>query len=769
MARSKPQTNFYINYGPVTTTGNTDALIPVFIAPRYGLHGSAYGDGEFGTTYSGAAISASWPNRDENSVIDQSTAAVVFDNPVVGIGGSNGNPLSSVTTHPASSGGTFYNSVTFGGAVAGSGSILFGGYQLRPGDKLELTKGSSSVVYGVNNVIATGGTVTTSVTSANISSGGLSEAPISGAVTIGSSYDNKTKLVYAIYPTSIFVANNRTTMQAKVVNIAGDPGFPPQVSMNFPDGTPVVVGNKGMSLSFGVSGSTEYSVDGSTFLATVNPPSATALNTAVLDDSVDSGLRSSDTVVRVQTANIVNGAVKVDANYVDINADTVSVAADAKVTYGDITYDVVSCEKVYAEYRDLLQDDVGEITTGARSDIESWIGELNPDNPLGMCYAAAINAGTPNFFLLPVGEESDEAYISALQVAGKLEAAYALYPLRQTAPVIAAAKGIVSKYSDKSVAQFKRLWLYAQDKQMSEVKLNGVDTPLAAITSDGQLNLESGSFTGSAVKAGTKAVLHSVYNATTQTTSDITVTITEIIDNDSAKVKPVIGVPTPAVVSFYNGLTPSKYAEEIAASATAQSNLRINYVYAEENTVNGYSFEDARYIVPVLMAMRSANAPHAPLTDLAIPGVTIGDAIGFSESDYDIMNNGGVWVCYRDNRGENVSRHAITTGGEGTIAEEDSAVSNGDNIVRFIRNSLQYLRGNCNVTPQLINQIDADARAALAAIMSRTYNPLIGPQILEVVSVSIKQDPNNTAGVIGTFDLDLPDVYLNGDFTFNLN
>ena len=754
MARSKPKTSFYINYGPVTPTGNADALIPVFIAPRYGLHGSEYGDGIL-PNYTGATFSADWPDRDDNSVIDQTTAAVVFDTPTVVIERADGNALSA-TASPSVSGGSFYNTVTFTDAVAGVDSVLFGGYQLRSGDKIELVSGSSSAVFGVNAVKYTETAASGTATPINTTS------VISGIVSSSETYDNQTKLVYGVYPT----AATSDTLTARVVNIAGDPAFPTQSSMVFSNGSAIAVGNMGMTLAFSGSDLTSANTTSGAYLVSLDPGIGATLNTVVLDNDVESALRSA--TARVYTANIVRGGAEVDAQHIDITADKVTVSAGAKVNYNEATYEVVSCDKVYANYRALLQDGVGEITTGARSDIVSWVGKLNPDNPLGMCYAAAANAGTPDFFLLPVGEDTDDAYIEALQIAGKLELAYSLFPLRQTPAVIAAAKGVVAKYSAPTVAQLKRLWLYAQDKQSTEVTLNGVTTPMASITSNGVLNLDNGAFTGSAVKVGTKVVLHSVYDADKGVTSDVAVTVSEIIDEVSVKVVPSISVPVPAPASFYNELSPSQYAAKIAESAASQNNVRVNYVFAEANTVNGYSFEDARYIVPVLMAMRSAMAPHAPLTDVVIPGVSIGAAVGFSDADYDTMNNGGVWVCYKDNRGDNVTLHAITTGGEGTIAEEDSAVSNGDNIVRFVRNQLSWLKGNCNVSNLLIEKVEVDAIDAIARIQSRDYGPLIGRQILEVNGITVEQDPNNTAGLIGTFNLDLPDVYLDGSFTFNL-
>ena len=225
--------------------------------------------------------------------------------------------------------------------------------------------------------------------------------------------------------------------------------------------------------------------------------------------------------------------------------------------------------------------------------------------------------------------------------------------------------------------------------------------------------------------------------------------------------------------SLTSGATISSIKENVISGATvfrtSPNAELVNYVYAETNTVGQVEgLKNAQYIVPVLMTMRGYMPPHAPLTDVAIPGVSISDSLGLVDSDYEALNDAGVWICFKDGRGENVTRHAVTTCVDGTIAMEDSAVSNAHNIVRTVRDQVAWLRGNCNVTPALIDKIYANVQNAFNRILARNYSDLIGPQILEVNSVVVQQDPNNTAGVIGTFDLDLPDVYLKGDFTFNL-
>lgn len=774
MARSKPQTKFYINYGPVTASADADALIPVFIAPRYALHGEDYGDGVL-VSSTGAAIdyvgeavpNLEWPNHELTAVIDTTTASVVFDNPTVEVGHKGGNAGVAVTAEIGSGSG-FCNTLLFQSGsdkypVAGGDTILEGAYQLRAGDTITLTSGGSAyssggqaVLFGVNAVSLDDGVVTPTVTVA----GQPTSATEDNITANVSSFTGTETVAYALYVTSV----GSDTLDARVVNTIGDTTYAPQL-VTFTANADVAVGNFGLKVKFAAIDSNEVDTD-TTVLVRVDPASGSEYIKVTLDRDIPDAYRTGATAL-IQTANLITGSVELESRFWSKTALELGLNANASVPFLGVNYRVVECANIFVDYRELLTEDANLIISGGNQTIEDWVGEMDPRNPIGMCYAAAVNSGAANFYLVAVEDDTDAAYAKALAAVGKIELAYALFPLRQTPAVISSARAIVAKYSDPSIAQMKRLWLYSQVKASEDV--TGMDDALATVNTSGVLTLASGSFTGSGVKVGSKVTLKGIYNAATGNTYDAVTYIKEITSDITAKVSPVLNITSPVSVSFSNELNHSALAEAIAAKARSYGDHRINFVFAESNTVNDFGFDDAKYIVPVLCAMRSSMAPHAPLTDVRIPGVTIADGIGFTEDDYDTMNNAGVWICYRDSRGENVTRHAITTGGTGTIAEEDSAVSNGDNIVRYVRNSLQYLRGNCNVTPQLINQIDVDARAAFSSIQARVYSALIGPQILDVNSVSVAQDPNNTAGVIGKFDLDLPDVYLDGEFTFNLN
>lgn len=721
MARSKPQTEFHISYGAVTLNNNADALLPVLIAPRYAVHSSIYGNAEFasGAIYSGAELTAGWPSATSTAIVDTTTARAVITDPVVALSGG--------ATKEVSAGGI----IVFSGAVVGSGSIIQDEYSLRAGDQLKIGDSVYNVL-GVEPIVSGASAV-------------LKSDGVAAGASWTATYNGNQSAVYVLTGTSTAVGGS-TTLRA--VAAIGDPGYEADIRIET-SGAAVAVGNYGATLAT----TSLAGISGSVLVMSCIPGSEGVLGQV----RVDTDAQPSAGAATVYTSNFVQlGSAEISPAYLTCTSSGATIAANAQCLYGSGSYPIVS-GGVEMNYRELMTEDTNLLLTGAEA--SAWVGPQVPDNPLGELYKAAAQTGYNDFFVIATNGDTDEAYEESLNVAGKYERAYAIVEERQTPTTIAAAEAVVANYSKPSVAQMKRFWVYSQVKQEVEV----ISTIASA--SGTSVTFTSADDTTHIVR-GDIITFPSVYEQGEYVSKSA---IVKSVNGAVVTVDSTLGtIGNGNAVIVTRKLNHTQLAEAIAADARKYNNSRINYVYAEPNTVAGDYFEDARYIIPVLATMRATMAPHAPLTDVPIPGVAISTGVGFTESDLDLMNDAGVWICYRDERGEMVSRHAITTGGEGTIAEEDSAVSNGDNIVRTVRNQVAWLRGNCNVTPALIDKLYANVQAAFTGIRSRGYDALIGPQILEVTSVDIQQDPNNTAGVIGTFDLDLPDVYLKGDLTFNL-
>lgn len=732
MARSKPQTTFTITYGGVNQNTAPDSLTPVFIAPRYEIHAAEYDNATFAdatgnTVYSGAAMSGAYPQQTAGALLDSASVSAYILNPAVKLGDSTGAAFSGTVE---TSGGA----IVFTSAVAGQNSFLQGGYNLQRGDKLV----SGTTVYNVTSVAQETTQAAATITSTT------------GVGGWAANYTGTVPAVYVLTAISSATAAGTATMLATAVN--GDLSYQNQ-QVSFGSHGSAVIGNLGLVVSR-VSGSTG---SGASLIINCAPGGAGIYNSVFVDSALPSGAVPG---LKVQTTNFIVGSALISPADVTVGTSEATIAADANCVYGSQTYPIAS-GNVELDYRELLTEDTNELQTASMQGIEDWVGPLVPENPLGMAYNAAIQTGYNSFYLCAAADATDAAINEAMTAAAKIEDVYSLVPLIQTPGTIAAMQALIAKYSDKKVAQVKRGWIFSQ-LQKEAALLTAVGT----ISGTSISGLDADALKDAGIAIGDNAIV-TTYDATLGKTTKTVMAIAGISGSTITLAAPA-SISGQRVISFSRTATPSDLAKAVAAEAAQYNNPRINYVYAEPNTVAGYAFENAQYIVPVLATMRGSMPPHAPLTDVAIPGVSISTSVGFSEADLDTMNNGGVWVCFRDNRGEMVSRHAITTGGVGTIAEEDSAVSNGDNILRTVRNQVSWLRGNCNVTPALIDKIYVNVQAAFNRILARNYSDLIGPQILEVKSLTVRQDPNNTAGVIGVFDLDLPDVYLNGDFSFNL-
>ena len=230
---SKPQTNFYINYGPITNTSAADSLAPVFIAPRYAVHNSAYGNAKIDGTYTGASLALNWEDigGNDNAVVDTESVSVIFSNPTVEVGASGGSTILFT------SGGV--NQLNAAVAVGGASSLLDGAYQLRPGDTLQVsgTSGGTAVsgTFGVTSVGAADATVTGGISALDEQSTVAATASCISGGFVGSTT--------AIYYLDAVVTTSGAAVRANVTALQGDPGY--SDSLIFTSGGSTSVGNFG--------------------------------------------------------------------------------------------------------------------------------------------------------------------------------------------------------------------------------------------------------------------------------------------------------------------------------------------------------------------------------------------------------------------------------------------------------------------------------------------------------------------------------------------
>ena len=143
----------------------------------------------------------------------------------------------------------------------------------------------------------------------------------------------------------------------------------------------------------------------------------------------------------------------------DATADGIEISGVDDVVLDGGTYAVYD-GKLYAEFRELLSDGAMTLRTNLSSGAKDWAGPADPDNPMGMMYAAAtMVTDEPFFYMLSTEDATTEATVEAIEYVAQFEPVYALVPFVNTADTHTAVIATINKYATPTMAQFKHAWL----------------------------------------------------------------------------------------------------------------------------------------------------------------------------------------------------------------------------------------------------------------------------------------------------------------------
>lgn len=758
-SNARPRTKITQTYGPIGTVSERRALSPVLIAPRYAIHGvgDGYEDGSIGTydAVNNTLKNVAWPARAENSVIDIDSATLFVSDPLLKV---NNEPLmaTSSTTAP--------NQLKFTKPVQSENgynrATELGGYDVREGDTLQIAKvGGTSITALVVDVQAERTAATVTATEYENGNTGTGAAP----ETTGSDFNGSNDITYLLEVTSV---NGSSSLTARVIALAGTTY---QASVTFTAGVATVIDAFGVKLTFSTITSTAYKVN-DRFKITCTASKAGAVNIVMINTALESTHTTGEQLeVSVCSRNVAVGDVSVGESMWSATSGGIAVEDTLYVSVGESRYMLMEGD-MYVAYREQLLDDALEVID-ARSDYAAeFAGLAVPENPMGMWYSLARNAGGTSFYMMSVADDTDAGYERAIALAGKYEELYALVCFRQTAATQAAVRAVIDKYATPEIAQFKRGWFTPLTTQVNTYYEENEDHSIILGTiADNTLTLASpGNAISGGVRAGDTVTVINSFNAATDSYETKSYTVARVVDASTVTLKNASNVDMLSQVVFERQLSNSQYAQALAAEARSWNNHRINLVWASSINALGYTDVALEYLPGVLAALRAASPPHAPLSDVTVPGITVTDVEKFTDTEYEAMNTGGVWIVANDSFGNAITYHQITTRTDGTIAEEDSVVSNGDSIVREFRFGLYEFRGNANVTDAYIAQMRANIYAIADQIMGRTYAAQYGPQMISFEIVSLTENPANNTGIIGTFRPGLPKPHLDSDFVFNL-
>lgn len=767
-SNARPRTRITQTYGPIGTIADRRALSPVLIAPRYAVHGvgDGYADGSLGTydVTNNELKNIPWPASAGNSLIDVDSATLYVSNALLKV---NETPLTASSTEDAP------NKLVFDQAVQTENGVTrapeLGGYDVREGDTLYIAKtGSETVTATVVDVQA-------QQTAANVSAAvygsdntGTGTAP----ATTGSVFTGSNDITYLLEIVSVNGGTGSSgsgsaggTLSARVIALAGATY---QATIAFTAGEATAIDAYGVKLTFASITSTAYRVN-DRFQISCTAAKDGAVNIVMINTELPSTHLDGDLEVSVCSRNVAVGDVAVGESMWHATTSNITIEDSIYVAVGESRYMLMEGD-MYVAYREQLLDESLEVIDARSEYAAEFAGLAVPENPMGMWYRLALTAGGTAFYMMSVAEDTDAGYERAVALAGKYEELYAIVCFRQTAAVQAAVSAVIDKYAAPEIAQFKRGWFTPLTTQVSTYyEKNDDGSIILGTIHDSELTLEApGNAVSGGVRAGDTVTVVNSFNAVTDSYETKSYTVARVVDSSTVALTNAADVDMMSQVVFSRQMTNAQYANAMAAEARSWNNYRINLVWASSINALGYTDIDLAYLPGILAALRAASAPHAPLSDVTVPGITVTDAEKFTDSEYEAMNDGGVWIVANDSFGNAITYHQITTRTDGTIAEEDSVVSNADSIVREFRFGLHEFRGNANVTDALLAQMRANIYAIADQIMGRTYAAQYGPQMTAFEIVSLEEDPANNTGIIGTFRPTLPKPFLNGDFTFNL-
>lgn len=494
----------------------------------------------------------------------------------------------------------------------------------------------------------------------------------------------------------------------------------------------------------------------------------------IVEDSSDSsGSSGSDgySVSMVFSSNKLTGDyVKLPLARSAFASTGVTVPASVSITVGDEACTVTSGE-VYVNYRELVTEYALNVVAASATGASRVAGIADPRNPLGLMYAAASQVSNGFFYMVATAGTTEADYVDAVNYAAQFEDLYAFVTYEDTPVIYAAKVAAAAKYSNPLIAQFKKVWYAPTIENVDDIYVadSTGNALTASINSSSVATLSSGTPSDNGVVPGDYMMVRDSVPDGAGEYSWKKYLITKIVDNATIYLD---GAPATALtkVEFVRNLTNAEYAHKLAAVAAGIDNARVNMVWCSGDiSVLGFSGVKPTVVAAIEATTRASLPPHAPMSGLGVTGVTLNDKYKFTDVEYEILNEGGVWVVSNNSYRVATNYHQITTLTDGTVAEEDSCVSAGDAIVRELRNALSPLaNGSVNVTDQLLDAIRLKVTAVMTGITGRSYGANYGPLVINYSILRLERPESNNAAIMMEMDIDTPQPLLKGQFYFNI-
>ena len=428
------------------------------------------------------------------------------------------------------------------------------------------------------------------------------------------------------------------------------------------------------------------------------------------------------------------------------------VTLDANIKVGG---KAVLSGEVRLSFRALRRDTAQDIrTVRTLTDAEAILGKADIRNPLALMVKKAIqNANGEAVAFLATNGTGEAAYDDAFAKLDDDLVTYSIVPYSSDAQIGALLKDKINELAGATRMNWKIGWLsYAPASELVVVD------SLNVVVGSSSSSLVFDEAALSEVRPGDRVELvkgdTSVITSTVSTVSPQTNTIicADVIPANTYSV---------SVIHIYSA---DEKADLIAEYAATMDDRRIRLVTSSgmaltENPDAEYS--DA-YVAAAVAGLRSASAPHQPLTRVELVGF-VPTSGGYTAAAMDKMAGNGTWIVTSDVAGNVFTRHQLTTCTSDYKLREDSKTTNADEISKYYREQLSEYYGRANVSDEFIELLYLKLDTIHQNIRSRPWKALIGPQIISVLETEILRDPDLSDRLIVKDSLSTPDPLNNLD------
>lgn len=492
-----------------------------------------------------------------------------------------------------------------------------------------------------------------------------------------------------------------------------------------------------------------------------------ALATAVNATSLPGDIVPEDEAIDLAVTLYIKKTVELDAEYYTQDTDEITIdggaqAYDSSWTIGgNESLLPIESGSLYVEYRALLQTFVdGRSSLSDSSDVESTLGPICGDNPLALgVYLALLNShGVEVGF---IGVESDDlaGYNAALDAVKDDFRCYSIAPLTQDVTVHDAVKSHVLAQSEPERSRFRIAWLNSASPRSVVISDETSDGSVlkATIAEDGNtgnyviLSAEDAQFVTDGVQAGDTVRI----NFTVEGDYD-EYEIEDVAEDILTLVSgPDTEVSVATKIEVWHAQTKAEMAAAYAAKSQHFADRRVRHIWPGTVELSDGTAVDGYFACAALAGMKSAAAPHQPLSNTQVDGLG-GAALSLyvGEANLDTIARGGTWVLTQERADMPVyTRLSISTDVSDANHWQDARTTNVDSLSLAYRNRLKQIAGTANISQRLLSFIANEIRAVSEYYMVESSTPLLGPQLLSVPE--FVRGPEQNAVLQDTVDVEL--------------